>query len=288
MEGLSINERKISLYNEDPYFFESLSYFSNKLDQESFNYFISKFASIIIKPESFFEGKGTEIVNYYKDNDFIPVYYKFLDINKYMLRAIWMYQLNAATLDRLNLLDEWSNQSKMLHILLLCTKDILTPATVEVTNLRGSSNIDKHKPHELRSQLGQVIPMINYLHSADEPADMIRDIGILYSKKDILNLISLINEPTNVLTRITSSILEYTAYLGYQNLSYDFILNKISRQELNDFLDSDHFTLDELEVLLSDECIELTSFEKIIIASRNCKLTRLKVKNKISSVLNYR
>ncbi|MFC3982889.1 hypothetical protein [Streptosporangium jomthongense] len=54
------------------------------------------------------------------------------------------------------------------------------PATVRLSGLKGSATLSDQRPGTLRHRLGQPNRVLSFLHVADEPADLVRELGLFF------------------------------------------------------------------------------------------------------------
>jgi hypothetical protein len=91
---------------------------------------------------------------------------------------MWRYQLTSATIDRLALNDLIYVGTGLL-LLLRDQRPGSRPATMRLASLKGSADLAKQKPGTLRDLLAQHNRNFSYIHVADEPADLVRELGLL-------------------------------------------------------------------------------------------------------------
>ena len=91
---------------------------------------------------------------------------------------MWRYQLTSATLDRLAINDLVLHGSALL-LLLRHAGHLDVLASVRLSGLKGPSDVSQQSPDCLRRVLGQPNRVISFIHVADEPADVLRELTIL-------------------------------------------------------------------------------------------------------------
>lgn len=99
-------------------------------------------------------------------------------VSSHQARAVWCYQWNIATLDRIRITELMMRRSRSLLVLVRLPADAV-PASVRLAHLKGPALAADRLPHHLRSDLAAVNAVINSVHSADEPADVLRESAIL-------------------------------------------------------------------------------------------------------------
>jgi dTDP-4-amino-4,6-dideoxygalactose transaminase len=103
-----------------------------------------------------------------------------LRVTPLQAREVWRYQLNGATSLRLRLLDLLFAQGPSICFLF---RDLEgrwpVPCSTVLADAKGEAEASAREGWELRSRLRSPSRMITFLHTADEPADVIRDGGLL-------------------------------------------------------------------------------------------------------------
>ncbi|MFJ9556044.1 hypothetical protein ACIRPH_19675 [Nocardiopsis sp. NPDC101807] len=82
----------------------------------------------------------------------------------------------------------------MLLLLRDTAYDGVVPAAVRIADLKGSANPAARLPGQLRTRLEPPNPVINFVHVADEPADVVRELGILLDRPQRRRLLSSLAE----------------------------------------------------------------------------------------------
>src|SRR5438270_8110612 len=92
---------------------------------------------------------------------------------------MWQFQWNSATRERRDLADLLTVAGESLLVIVRLPDDPV-PATVRLSSLKGPADPARREPHHLRTILGYGNFLLNYVHAADEPADLVRELGILF------------------------------------------------------------------------------------------------------------
>lgn len=139
--------------------------------------------ALSFKPEAIVGRKVAPALAFLERNGFVPLVVREHVFAGDNLREIWRYQWNVATLDRLAIMDAMNAAAPSMWLCLLDTSAPLTiPATVRFRCLKGSALPTERQPGTLRDELGDAEDrMITYVHGADEPIDVLRELGILFS-----------------------------------------------------------------------------------------------------------
>lgn len=101
-----------------------------------------------------------------------------VDLDRHVMREMWQYQLNASTRDRRDLADQIVAAGPSL-LLILRPEPSRVPASVRVSAWKGPADPARRAPGQLRHVLGGGNFLLNFVHAADEPADLARELAIL-------------------------------------------------------------------------------------------------------------
>jgi hypothetical protein len=144
--------------------------------------FLDDAALMLIKPDGLVAGKAAAIMDFVQSHGFEPVAVQTPVLTRLHWREMWRYQMTLASLDRLAVND-----------LILCGRSLLlalrrrsrsdVPATVELTELKGPSDVRRQSPGCLRRLIGQPNRLLSHFHVADEPADLVRELSILLDRR---------------------------------------------------------------------------------------------------------
>lgn len=131
----------------------------------------------VFRPDSIAHGKVPLIVDYLAALGLRTIYCTELELTPAMVREIWRYQLNAASLERVRLFDLLFGAGPSIVALFDCAAPV--PCSVLMADAKGEVDPCLRQGWELRAQLQTVGTMLVHFHAADEPADVVRDGCIL-------------------------------------------------------------------------------------------------------------
>ncbi len=153
--------------------------------------------------------------------------------NRHSMRELWRYNWHIYTTDRLALMTEMHRATEtMLLILRDDWHDGVVPGSVRLASLKGSANPAGRRPEHLRAVLEPPNRVINFVHVADEPADIIREVGIFLERPERLNLLAQIRD--NLTGDLCYQAAALAARLEAENPSNDFDITKaLARLELS-------------------------------------------------------
>jgi hypothetical protein len=133
----------------------------------------------VFRPDALAHGKVPQILDYYARLDLRPFFCAVVEIKHPMIREVWRYQLNLASRERIRLLNLLFNASPSILVLFHAGEHTPVPCAAIMADCKGSTNPADRQGWELRAQLGSPHRVEVYVHTADEPADVVRDGGIM-------------------------------------------------------------------------------------------------------------
>lgn len=135
---------------------------------------------ISVKPDGLASRVVAPLLRYMEERRFVPVAHRVHSLSPVQVRDIWRYQWNVATLDRLRLFDLIMAQAPVLTLYFRDTEESDIPATVRLRGLKGSAVPGLRASDSLRSACAAPNRLLTLIHAADEPIDILRELGIAY------------------------------------------------------------------------------------------------------------
>jgi hypothetical protein len=180
--------RKFELFARESYFRESWQAAVDEFD-DALLPVLHRVAVLTLKPDAIIGRKAADCLHYMSDHGFIPVLAQPATYTPANTREIWRYQWNIASLDRLALGDVIHSSAQPVVLLFRDDRpDPLTPASVRLAGLKGSSLPWDRNRHHLRTRLGGLNRMIVIVHCSDEPIDVVRELGILLDRRTLASV----------------------------------------------------------------------------------------------------
>lgn len=165
---------KAGLYADDALFQTGLAEFEmlgGRFDT------LHRLALLMVKPDGVAAGKGAETLRFLSEHGFVVIARSWTVFRRQTWEALWRYQLTSATADRLAV-NELVLDGPAL-VLVLRHPAHAPPASVRLSRLKGPSDIARQESGCLRNRLGQPNRVLSFVHVADEPADVLREMPIL-------------------------------------------------------------------------------------------------------------
>ncbi|UOE95086.1 nucleoside-diphosphate kinase [Alkalihalobacillus sp. LMS39] len=176
---------KKECFLRDPFFRESnyqYSQISKKNKVIRGNDILYKTSLVIVRPDALILGKAIPALEIIIKLGFKPICFKAKKIDRLMLREIWRHSYSQASIDRILIHERIFSLSNSVVIFFLGPKNSIDyPASVDLSLRKGSAKKEKQKSTDLRSLLGSPSRYLSLIHISDEPADVIREMGILFN-----------------------------------------------------------------------------------------------------------
>lgn len=179
--GLDIADpARAFFYARDPSFREATA--TARLWQESTHADVADVlltsSLLIFKPDAFAAGSVERGLEFVRDAGFELLDGETFLFTPAMIRSLWYYQFNRATLERLMLTDAMHGFAQSLAVLVRRRKTNGASAATALAALKGSSEPEGRPAATLRSVLGDHNMMLNKVHTADDPSSFLRDLWI--------------------------------------------------------------------------------------------------------------
>ncbi|MBP1904867.1 hypothetical protein J2Z32_001491 [Paenibacillus turicensis] len=233
-EFLSYLPEKRMLYAMDTYFRESWEDFSQHFGDPKT--IVSNLAVIVFKPEAIAGRKILESLDFLKQYGFYPLAAKSYINSRHIYRELWRYQCNLVKREQLDIMDLISDTKSLLVVLRLDHNSEF-PASEILSAIKGPANPTLRKPEHLRSMLGQTNKLLNFIHTSDEPIDIIRELGICFDYQDRNSLFKEIEKGNNYetpLRELVSSLYETYSFYDFSARSIFSIYNDITKKCASD------------------------------------------------------
>lgn len=182
LASLTRNPQKPALYSREPYFREALGDLEDLLGAHTLTT-VLRHGLIVVKPDGHALGKTSSVLDFYARHGFEVVDARPVTFTRSIWRSMWIYQMTQASVDRL-LVNDLVINGAGLALLLRDTTDGVLPAAVRLCELKGPARMEEQNEDCLRRVVGQPNRIFSLVHSADEPADLIRELGILFSQRE--------------------------------------------------------------------------------------------------------
>jgi len=124
-------------------------------------------------------------LRYLADHDYSIVASAPIRHNRHSMRELWRYNWHVYTTDRLALMTLMHSVTDSVLLIVRDNQyDGVVPGSVRLSGLKGSADPEARGPDHLRTLLRPPNKIINFVHVADEPADVVREIGIFLDRPE--------------------------------------------------------------------------------------------------------
>jgi nucleoside diphosphate kinase len=172
------------IYPDDVYFREMAAQL-DALAPDRLARILERGSFLMFKPEAVVGRRMERALEFLAARGFEPLGALRVRIDPRVLREMWRYQINAAPLSSVRAVDMALQSGESLVVALHDTRGPQRtglPATVRLSNLKGSSSNLSANDGLLRGALACEIESLNFVHAPDEPADLLRELAVLFDR----------------------------------------------------------------------------------------------------------
>lgn len=156
-------------------------------------------AFVLFKPETVLMRRLEEASAELERHGFAPVLWRLVRLDRNLVRAVWRYELAEAPLATLAAVDVVATAGVCLLVGL--RDDRPEPgryASARLASLKGPTRQEERRPGQIRYRLRSPAVLLNFLHTPDEPADAVRELGVLFAADERLELFRELREARDV------------------------------------------------------------------------------------------
>ncbi len=179
--SLTADEEKDRLYAADSYFRETWADWRDAWGDEATAH-ARQLVVVVFKPETVVTRTIGPGLDFLREHGFLPIWCVRVAYTRHMNRAAWRYQYEAKlpSVDRLAVSDLLLSAGDALCVILRDSgPSTASAASVRAGRLKGSMTPAQRRTGELRAIVGGPNRMLSGVHMPDEPADVVRELGIL-------------------------------------------------------------------------------------------------------------
>ena len=181
--SLTASSRKAEVFQEDLYFRECWLDVREVL-AESGDAMLGSTALLSFKCDGVAGRRMHRTLDFLAEHGFAVIGVQPVRLDRHSMRELWRFNWHVYPVDRLNLMSVMHSASDSLLLLLRDDRyDGTVPGATRLADLKGAADPAKRKPHELRAVLEPPNSVINFVHVADEPADVVRELGIFLDRE---------------------------------------------------------------------------------------------------------
>lgn len=228
-EQLSKDQLKIDLYSLDPYFRRSWMDCEKLFPNTDIN-ILNNFCSILLKPEVFVTGKAEVVLDLLESSGFIPIYAQEITFSEFVQSELWRFQINAYPKERLEFIEWLASNGRAFYLILKdenIDTDTLNSACTRLTKLKGTTFDLGRNTNTFRSKLNHEVSYINYIHTADDALELIRELGIVFNSNTRKIIFEKLPQRTIAYSDIRSMVSEIQSETDCFDLSLNQIYKKL-------------------------------------------------------------
>ncbi|MFC9268299.1 hypothetical protein [Streptomyces zhihengii] len=164
-------------------------------------------APLVLRPDAIAARGGAGLLAAVRAAGFVPVAWSGFRFDRHTTREVWRYQLNIATRERIDVMDLIMPAGESLYVLLRDTRRAGIPATTRLSAMKGPSRPEDREAHHLRRIAGPgQASVLTYVHVSDEPADIVRELGIFFDGPERTRLLGALDARQDVTEQVLAAL----------------------------------------------------------------------------------
>ncbi|MET2715285.1 hypothetical protein ABXV03_06000 [Streptomyces harbinensis] len=231
-EWLSRERRKRDIYPGDPYYRDAWDDLTALLGAgRDTAERLHRVAPLIVKADMVAVRGGAGLLPAVRAAGFVPVAWSRFRFNRHITRELWRYQLNIATRERIDVMDMIMPVGESLYILLRDTVESEVPATARLSEMKGPTRPEDREPHHLRWIPGAArASVLTYIHVSDEPADILRELGVFFDGPERRRLLAALDSRQDVTRQVRAALADVEAGTEASDLCWQPALDRLEAQ----------------------------------------------------------
>jgi nucleoside diphosphate kinase len=181
--AVTVCEAKAEAYRRDPYFRAAAGELldpAGTVEPGRLDGLLAR-TLLVFKPDAVAGRRVRPVLDGVAEAGFAVVGYTRFRFSPLLIRELWRYQFNIASADRAVVVDILLPAADSLAVVLE-DRDWRTgalPAAYRLGDVKGPADPRLRRPEHLRSRLAAPTTLFNFVHTADEPADLLREAALL-------------------------------------------------------------------------------------------------------------
>jgi hypothetical protein len=180
---LSVLDDKRAHYAEDSYFRQGWQDVARAWPENP-AWQVQRFATMLIRPEAIYTRRAQACLDAAVAHGFRLAAFAPMVLSRHIAFDLWRFQHNAGTLDRLAVTELVFDARPAIFLLLADTSSSVLPAAARLSSVKGANNPTELVDGTIRAAAGSAQRLLPMVHTADEPADVVRELGLLFSGRD--------------------------------------------------------------------------------------------------------
>jgi len=138
--------------------------------------------SVLFKADTVLRGNGVRGIRFLQDHGYEIRAVREVAFSERRVEQFWHYSLGRLSRERVDLLKRLQTISPSLYLIVESRGEGgCLPCSLRVTELKGQVELARRHTGSLRFAMGDPqSAFFNFVHTADEPSDLIRELGLLF------------------------------------------------------------------------------------------------------------
>jgi nucleoside diphosphate kinase len=191
-DWLSCFPEKLKCYAADKYFLEGWATLTDLHHRDVFAWEqLWKLGSVLFKADAMLRGNGIRGIHFLEEHGFQIRAAREVSFSGERVEHFWRYSLGRLSHERVELLKRLQTTSASLYLIVESVGNgSRLPCSLQVTELKGQAEVAKRYAGNLRYAMGDPqSAFFNFVHTADEPSDLVRELGLLFNATERRSLI---------------------------------------------------------------------------------------------------
>jgi nucleoside diphosphate kinase len=191
-EWLSCFPEKLKYYKADNDFLEGWASLTNLERQGLFSLErLWTLGSVLFKADTMLRGNGLRGISFLEEHGFQIRAVRAVSFSGERVDHLWRYSLGRLSNERVELLKRLQAISPSLYLIVEAAGNgSRLPCSLRVTELKGQVALDQRDERTIRYAMGEPqSAFFNFVHTADEPSDLVRELGLLFDRTERNRLI---------------------------------------------------------------------------------------------------
>jgi hypothetical protein len=174
---------KGDVFARDLYALEGWASLAGEIGEQQAYVFAERTSLMWLRPDAFAAGTARSVLTAAEAAGFRPLAARPVRLERCGVRALWAYMCRWATGERLMLLDALAALGPGLLVVWTDGTGSARaaggePVSVRMTRLKGRNDASRREHASLRAVAGSPNRALTMLHTTDDPADVVRELGV--------------------------------------------------------------------------------------------------------------
>jgi nucleoside diphosphate kinase len=180
---LTVVPQKQKIYARDLYFRECWADMANIFGADV-PATLAPIAMMNVKPDAVVGRRMTAVLDFVLDHGYRVIAARTVGLTRASMREVWRYDWDVYPVDRLAFSTIWYTSADVLLLILEDRSASAVPATARLSDSKGNALPEKRAPEHMRTLLRPPNRILNFVHVAEEPADIVRELGIWFDRPE--------------------------------------------------------------------------------------------------------